>query len=138
MFAEHGRLQLLLVSVAGRFELGEATADSVGGFSRSFDIPANVDVGTYRLIAIATDGDEVASLNVELLAAAPQAGEENGHEEAADHSEEGEHAEAADPTDEPLSLDRAANPLVTGGAVVAILFAFVTGGMLLRRPQGVA
>ncbi len=136
MFAERGKLQLLLVSVAGRFELGEATADSVGGFSRSFDVPADVDVGAYRLVAIATDGDEVASLNVELVAAAPEADEESGHEGAASHSEDGEHAEAAEPTDEPLSLDRAGNPFVTWGAVVAILFAFVTGGMLLRRPQG--
>ncbi len=128
MFAERGKLRLLLVSVAGRFQLGEVTADSVGGFAESLEIPTNLALGAYRLVAIATDEDEVASLNVELLAAAPEADEENGH---------GEHAEAAEPTDEPLSLDRAGSPLVTGGAVVAILFAVVTGGLLLRRPQGI-
>ena len=146
MFAERGKLQLLLVSVAGRFQLGDVTADSVGGFAESLEIPANLALGTYRLVAIATDEDEVASLNVELLAAAPEADEENEHAGAgagggagaANHSEDGEHAEAAEPTDKPLSLDRAGSPLVTGGAVVAILFAFVTGGLLLRRPQGVA
>ncbi len=139
MFAERGKLQLLLVSVAGRFQLGEVTADPVGGFAESFEIPANLALGTYRLVAIATDEDEVASLNVELLAAAPDADEENEHAGAgaANHSEDGEHAEAAEPTDEPLSLDRAGSPLVTGGAVVAILFAFVTGGLLLRRPQSI-
>ena len=142
MFAERGKLQLLLVSVAGRFQLGEVTADSVGGFAESLEIPANLALGAYRLVAIATDEDEVASLNVELLAAAPEADEENEHAGAgagaANHSEDGEHAEAAEPTDKPLSLDRAGSPLVTGGAVVAILFALVTGGLLLRRPQGVA
>ena len=141
MFAERGKLQLLLVSVAGRFQLGEVTADSVGGFAESLEVPANLALGAYRLVAIATDEDEVASLNVELLAAAPEADEENEHAGAgagaANHSEDGEHAEAAAPTDEPLSLDRAGSPLVTGGAVVAILLALVTGGLLLRRPQGV-
>jgi len=137
MFAERGKLQLLLVGVTGRFQLGDVSADSVGGFAESFDVPADVDVGAYRLVAIAADGDEVASLNVELLAAAPEAVEENGQEGAASHSEDGEHAEAAEPTDEPLSLDRAGSPLVTGGAVVAILFAFVTGGLLLRRSQSI-
>ena len=141
MFAERGKLQLLLVSVAGRFELGEVTADSVGGFAESLEVPANLALGAYRLVAIATDEDEVASLNVELLAAAPEADEENEHAEAgagaANHSEDGEHAEAAEPTDEPLSLDRAGSPLVTGSAVVAILLALVTGGLLLRKPQGV-
>ncbi len=80
-FAEHGKLELLLVGVAGRFRLGDVTADSVGGFSKSFDIPADIEVGAYRLVAIATDDDEVASLNVELLAAPLDADEENGHAE---------------------------------------------------------
>ena len=137
MFAERGKLQLLLVSVAGRFQLGEVTADSVGGFAESLEVPANLALGAYRLVAIATDDDEVASLNVELLAAAPDADEEHEHAGEANHPDDGEHTDAAEPTDEPLSLDRAGSPLVTGGAVVAILLALVTGGLLLRRPQGV-
>ena len=142
MFAERGKLRLLLVGVAGRFKLGEVTADSVGGFAESLEVPSNLALGAYRLVAIATDEDEVASLNVELLAAAPEADEENEHAGAgagaANHSEDGEHAEAGEPTDEPLSLDRAGSPLVTGGAVVAILFALVTGGLLLRKPEEAA
>lgn len=137
MFAERGKLRLLLVGVAGRFQLGEVTADSVGGFAESLEVPANLALGAYRLVAIATDDDEVASLNVELLAAAPDADEEHEHAGEANHPDDGEHTDAAEPTDEPLSLDRAGSPLVTGGAVVAILLALVTGGLLLRRPQGV-
>ena len=119
-FAEHGKLELLLVGVTGRFSLGDVTADSVGGFAESFDIPVDLELGAYRLVAIATDGDEVASLNVELLAAAPSSDEDAGHA----------------PTDEPLILDRTGGRWVRGGAVVGIMIALVGGGLLLRKPQG--
>ncbi len=113
-FSRNGNLDLVLVGVAGRFTLGKVTADSVGGFESSFEIPADLEVGSYRLVAIASDGDEVASLNVDLL----------GQPEA-------------EPTDgssaEPLAVDRAGRPWVTGGAVVGIVLALVAGGMLLRR-----
>ncbi len=135
-FAEHGKLDLLLVGVAGRFRLGDVTADSVGGFAESFDIPADLELGAYRLVAIAADGDEVASLNVALLAAVPDADEEQGHAEGAGHSEDGEHAEGSEPNDEPLALDRAGSPWVRGGAIVGIILALVGGGLLLRKPQG--
>ena len=137
-FADHGKLELLLVGVAGRFRLGDVTADSVGGFAKSFDIPADIELGTYRLVAIATDEDEVASLNVELLAAVPNADEDPGHAEGAGHSEDGEHVENAEPTDEPLTLDRAGSPWVRGGAVVGIIIALVGGGLLLRKSQETA
>ena len=132
-FAEDGKLELLLVGVAGRFRLGDVTADSVGGFAESFDIPADLALGAYRLVAIATDGDEVASLNVELLAESPAPGKGPGLSE-----DDGGHAESAadGPTDEPLILERAGSPWVRGGAVVGIIIALVGGGLLLRRPQG--
>ncbi len=140
-FAKYGELELLLVGVAGRFRLGDVTADSVGGFAESFDIPADLAVGAYRLVAIATDGDEVASLNVELLAESPAPEEgpgisedDGGHVEDG-HSHDAESAEDA-PTDEPLILERAGSPWVRGGAVVGIIIALVGGGLLLRRPQG--
>ncbi len=133
MFAEHGKLELLLVGVAGRFRLGDVTADSVGDFAKSFDIPADLDVGTYRLIAIATDDDEVASLNVELLAAPVDADMGTGHMED-DRSHDAEATEDA-PTDEPLILERAGSPWVRGGTVVGIIIALVGGGLLLRKPQ---
>ncbi len=136
MFAEHGKLELFLVGVAGRFPLGDVTADSVGGFNKSFDIPADIEVGTYRLIAIATDDDEVASLNVELLAAPLDADEENGHAEDG-HLHDTESAADA-PTDEPLILERAGSPWVRGGAVVGIIIALVGGGLLLRKPHETA
>ena len=76
-FSENGNLDLVLVGVAGRFTVGKVTADSVGGFESSFEIPADLEVGSYRLVAIASDGDEVASLNVDLLGQ-PEAGPTDG------------------------------------------------------------
>lgn len=113
-FSENGSLDLVLVGVAGRFTLGRVTADSVGGFESSLEIPADLEVGSYRLVAIASDGDEVASLNVDLLGQ-PEA-------ELTDGS-----------SAEPLAVGRAGRPWVTGGAVVGIVLALVAGGMLLRR-----
>ena len=50
-------------------------------------------------------------------------------------AEEGPHQhEGMDmPSREALKLDRARSPLVTGGAVTAIIVAFALGGVLLRR-----
>ena len=140
-FAEHGKLELLLVGVTGRFRLGDVTADSVGGFTESFDIPADIDVGAYRLVAIAADGDEVASLNVELLAESPAPDKGPGlSEDDGGHVEDGRSHDAESPedapTDEPLILERARSPWVRGGAVVGIIIALVGGGLLLRKPQG--
>lgn len=120
-FSRNGNLDLVLVGVAGRFTLGKVTADSVGGFESSWEIPADLEVGSYRLVAIASDGDEVASLNVDLLGQ-PEAEPANG----SGLGEEG-------PSAEPLAVDRAGRPWVTGGAVVGIVLALVAGGMLLRR-----
>ena len=138
-FAKHGKLKLLLVGVAGRFPVGDATADSVGAFSESFGIPAGIEPGAYRLIAVAVDGDEVASLNVELLAESPAPDEGSAlSEDDTAHPDDGHHdAESAEepPTDEPLTLDRAGSPWVRGGALVGIIIALVSGGLLLRKPQ---
>ena len=122
-FATDGVLELFLVGVAGRFTLGKVTADSVGGFNNSFDIPIDTEVGSYRLIAVATDGDEVATVNVNVLAAPEEPVPVDPEAPA-----------MVEPSAEPMVLDRARSPLVTGGAVVGIVFALVTGGMLLRKP----
>ncbi len=122
-FARGSRLKLALVGVAGRFELGEVETDTAGAFTKSFDLATDLTAGSYRLVAIAPDGDEAASLTVEVLVAA-QPAEEASMPNA-----------GRPPTAEPLALDRAGSPWVTGGAVVGIIFAFVLGGFLLRRSQ---
>lgn len=125
-FAEGGTLSLVLVGVAGRVTLGDVTADSVGAFTTAVDMPADLEIGAYRLVAVAADGDEVAGLDVELVA--PPEEPEVDEEQPA----------VAEPTAEPLALERARSPWVTGGALVSILFALVAGGVLLYKPYGSA
>ncbi len=125
-FARGGTLELVLVGVAGRMSLRDATADSVGGFSVAVEVPADLALGSYRLVAVAPDGDDVATLNVELVAPT----EEETAAEA--------RREAPVATAEPLALDRATSPWVTGGAVAGILIALVAGGVLIRQPKATA
>ena len=120
-FARGSRLTLALVGVAGRFELGDVEADTAGAFTKSFDLATDLAAGSYRLVAIAPDGDEAASLTVEVFVAAQPVEQESMPDAG------------SPPTAEPLALDRAGNPWVTGGAVVGIIFAFGLGGLLLRR-----
>ena len=117
-------LALVLIGLGGDVRLGEVTADSSGAFTESFAIPADLTMGSYRLVAIATDGDEVASLSVELAVAPDEP-----------DAVESEPEEASEPSAEPLSLERARSLWVTGGTTVAIVFALVLGGLLLRQPK---
>jgi len=78
-------------------------------------------VGTYRLIVLASDGDEVGALNVEVVPAAQRglAGHEDG---------------SAEPSSQPLSLERARSAWVTEGALAVMALAILVGGLLIRRP----
>ena len=104
--------------------MGTVTADSVGGFMQSFDVPTGLGLGGYRLIAMASDGDEVASLNVEILAAPA---------EASDHMDTPGGHDEGEPSDEHMEVDRAGNPLVMGGAVVGVVLALGAGMLLIRK-----
>lgn len=121
-FTRNAALKLVLVGVAGRFELGDARTDSAGRFERALLVPADLKAGPYRLVAVATDGDEVASLDVTIVEVV----------EAAEHAG---HDMTAEPSHEPLALERARSPWVTGGAWVGIALALVAGVALLRRPR---
>lgn len=119
-FGNQRRLSLSLVGPAGRVALGDVALDAKGGFTTSLHLPTELAAGPYRLVARATDGDEVAALDVEVVSvpapavtAAPS-----------DHDA---------PSAEPLPLSRARSPWVTGGVLVGIMFAFAGGVFLLRR-----
>ncbi len=123
-FSKRAELRLLLAGVHGRIELATVRTDTAGAFIATVRVPADAAPGAYRLIALATDDDEVATLDVTVVPAAAAA------EHAAHDKTE------AEPSHEPLELDRARHPLVTGGALVTIGLAFVFGVVLLRRPLG--
>ena len=113
---------LLLVGTHHRTRLSEIRTDTAGAFTVVPVIPATEPPGAYRLIVVASDGDEVGALDVEVIARAAAA-HQPGHE-----------AEMAEPSNQPLSLHRARGPWVTGVAWAAVGVAMLTAGLLLRRP----
>jgi len=126
-----GRITVRLVGVGGRMALDTVRTDSAGAFAALVLVPAAATPGAYRLVAVADDGDEVATLDVTVVAAGP----------AADHARMVHHDDTTapeEPSAEPLMLDRARSPVVTWTAVGAIVLALVLGGMLLRRPPHAA
>ena len=124
-FTRRASLTLTLVGVHGSVRLGQVGTDSAGAFDVAVFVPAPTAPGAYRLVATASDGDEVATLDVVVAAA------------VAPHTPDA-HAAApamAMPTGQPLALDRARSPMVTGAVVVGIVLALAAGAGLLRRPH---
>jgi len=121
-FPKASSLVMLLVGPAGRTRLSDVQTDTAGVFRAAPVIPADLPVGAYRLVVLASDGDEVGALDVEVVpATAPRRALE-----APDSSGE--------PSAQPLSLARARSAWVTGSALAVIAVAILVGGLLLRRP----
>jgi len=125
------RIAVRLVGVGGRIMLDTVRTDSAGAFAARVLVPADATPGAYRLVAVADDGDEVATLDVTVVAAAPAA-----EHAGMDHHDES--AAAGEPSAQPLALERAQSPAVTWSAVGGIVLALVLGGVLLRRPPHAA
>jgi hypothetical protein len=124
-FTKRASLVLTLVGVPGSSRLGEVRTDSAGAFAVTLFVPTSTVPGTYRLVATAADGDQVAALDVVVLAA------------VATHAP-GAHAAApavARPGGERLVLDRARGPMMTGAVLAGIILALAAGAALLRRPH---
>jgi len=76
---EPGESQRLLLKGALRdYELGTASASADSTFSLQVVVPGDVRPGQYRVVAMAPDGDEVATLDMTVTAASSAADE--GHE----------------------------------------------------------
>lgn len=76
--------RLVLRGTLEDHELGEVTAAGDSTFSRTFEIPVDVRPGQYRVVAIAPDGDEVANLDLPVLAAERTASASDGSGAAGD------------------------------------------------------
>lgn len=120
-FTESAALELLLVGPRGRLPLGTVRTDSMGTFTARLMVPLEAGAGAYRLVAVAADGDEVAAVDVAVLPARAA-----GPAPAAVPIVE-------EPSAEPLALDRARSPLVTGAVLAAAVAAALLGVSLLRR-----
>jgi hypothetical protein len=82
-FAASETYQLMLLGVLNEYDVGEIAADSAGTFTHQLTVPANVVPGAYQVVAVASDGDVVARLDVTILEGsaggiATQAGEGSG------------------------------------------------------------
>ncbi len=123
-FSRRAPLTIELVGIAGRTRLDEVRTDSLGAFRRALVVPANLSRGSYRVVVVAADGDEVASVEVSVVARASAPMSSHVRQENP-------------PTARPLALIRARSPLMTGGALAIIALTFVTGVMLLRQSPAV-
>jgi len=124
-FTRRAALTLTLVGIQGSVPLGPVDTDSAGAFDVTVLVPALTAAGTYRLVATASDGDEVATLDV--VVSPPVAA----------HTPDAHAAAPAMtmPTGQPLVLDRARSPMVTGTALAGIILALAAGAALLRTPH---
>lgn len=117
---ENGEVfKITLESVAGVFELGEATATQDGdeaGFAVTLTLPTNLTAGSY-LVRAATDEGETATADLTISASSEQINDQPMEASA-----------------EPLSLDR---PRSAGLAISVVLAALISAGLglwLIRRP----
>lgn len=122
-FAKKEAFTVMLLGAAGRTELGEVNSDSAGKFVATMTVPASVKPGSYRLVLEASDDDVVVSADVKVIA-----GQAVATAESAEH-----HHEDAMPSADPLELDRARSPIVTGSVVASVVLLLAVGGVLLRR-----
>lgn len=122
-FTPRAALDLVIIGTRGRLDLIEVHTDSSGAFTVDVVVPRQAAEGAYRLLAIASDGDEVAAVDVVVVASIIAPESVTG---VADH--------VGTPSADPLVLERARSSLVTGGTIAVIGIALVLGLALLRRP----
>lgn len=87
---------LVLRGVLDEIELRAVTPEEGGVFSIELPVPSEVSPGTYRVVAVASDGDVIASLDLTVLAAQVVLADEHAAigEESAEHDEVGPVARA--------------------------------------------
>lgn len=68
-FEKGTRLRLVLVGALEEYALQEVTTDTVGAFGTQVRLPGGARPGQYRLVAVAPDGDRVASVDLAVTVA---------------------------------------------------------------------
>ena len=121
---------LLLRGPLAEYELRDITPAADGTFQIDLPIPGDVRPGQCRLVALASDGDITASLDLTVLAAGPAA-----HDEGEDAAEDG-HDEMGGMTAsaEDLPIERSRAGIEWG--LIGLLIGLAGGGgaMLVLRP----
>lgn len=87
-FEKGTRLRLVLVGALEEYALQEVTTDTVGAFGTQVRLPGAARPGPYRVVAVAPDGDRVASVDLAVTAAmAGDGGQAVQEEHGAGHGE---------------------------------------------------
>lgn len=122
--------RLVLRGTLDDHELGTVTADADSTFTRELTIPADVRPGNYRLVAVAPDGDEVATLDLPVLEARRT---QSGSGEATPAAEPTAPASSAEARADELSIERSRAGVEWGLIGLLIGLAGGLGAGLLRR-----
>lgn len=129
--------RLVLRGTLADHELGTVTAGADSTFTEELDIPADVRPGNYRLVAVAPDGDEVATLDLPILAAQRTgASDEDGRVDDGadpDRAVESGAAPSREARADELRIDRSRAGLEWGVIGLVIGLAGGLGVGLLRR-----
>lgn len=125
-------VEVLLTGQGTEVDLGEVQTDAEGHFTTEFDLPEDLEAGTYQLTAT---GEEEASAQITVEGSPAEetpakettaASEEQGDDEAASEDEHGEEAEAA-------SEDIRQRPLGQSIGLVALFGVLAAAGLFFAR-----
>lgn len=123
--------RLVLRGTLDDHELGTVTAGADSTFTRELTIPAGVRPGNYRLVAVAPDGDEVATLDLPVLEARPAASDPGEATPAAEGTAPA--APSSEARADELSIERSRAGVEWGVIGLLIGLAGGLGAGLLRR-----
>lgn len=131
-FEESGKYRLRLLGALNDYDLREVEADSAGTFSIALSVPAEVASGSYQIVAIASDGDIVARLDVTVLEAVTGAG--RAAHPAADEEATDEGSPGARHDD--IRIERSRSGLEWGAIGLLVGLAAGLGLGMIRRGGG--
>ncbi len=121
---------LLLKGVLDDYEVGSTDSDSAGHFTLELKIPDDVRPGTYRLVALAPDGEEAASRDLTVEAPPADVDVEAGN---ASHGEAGA---TPMPRADELVIERRWSGFEWFVIGAALIGALAAGASLYRRGAG--
>jgi hypothetical protein len=130
-FAKNDPLDVLLAGPSGRVQLKHILTDSTGAFHDFIVVPDGLAPGAYRIVLVASDDDEVAQADVQVLAGSGGDGKPADMAGMAGH----DMSHMGGASAEPLALPRARSPWVTGGAFATIVLALAIGAAAVLRSR---
>ena len=119
---------LQLVGALSEFELRRVQGGAHGTLELAIAIPRDVTPGVYKLVAIAPDGDHVASLDLTILEPSAGANDDAHTGSEPGHAESGQTARADD-----MPIERSRSGAEWGVSGLLIGLAAGIGIMLIRR-----